>query len=250
MNQPDKPIDVTRRFFLSAGETDAQGCMPMSLIIERAIELATEHANMLGIGYDRLMQQGASWVLSRVSVKMSRYPKINDYYYFTTWIEGYNRLYSDRCFTITDADGREIGHVRSMWVAMDLAKRSAVDLTALDPASFPVCSRSCPIPKQRKLPPLKGDIEERQYTFRFSDIDFNRHVNTIQYVRRILNHWSLDFFDRNQIETFDIAFHHECHYGDQVTIRTQTDSTPTLCEIVRNGIRAVGATATFIPRPA
>lgn len=222
----------------------------MSLIIERAIELATEHANLLGIGYDALQKRGASWVLSRVSVKMDSYPKINDWYYFTTWIEGYNRLYSDRCFAITDGNHREIGHVRSMWVAMDLEKRSAADLTELERDSFPLCSRDCPIPKQRKLPPLKGDIAERDYTFRFSDIDFNRHVNTIQYVRRILNHWSLDFFDKNQIETFDIAFHHECHYGDRVTIRTQEDSSPTLCEIVRDGVRAVAATVGFNPRHA
>lgn len=248
MTVEEKPIDVTRRFLLTAGETDAQGCMPMSLIIERSIELATEHANLLGIGYDRLIKEGASWVLSRVSVKMERYPRINDYYYFTTWIEGYNRLYSDRCFAIADAEGREIGHVRSMWVAMDLAKRTAIDLTALEQDSFPVCSRQCPIPKQRKQPPLKGEIEEREYIFRYSDIDFNRHVNTIQYVRRILNHWSLEHFDHNQIDAFDIAFHHECHYGDRITIRTQTDTTPALCEIVRDGTRCVGATVAFKPR--
>lgn len=241
----NKPSELTLQYFLTAGETDAQGKMPLWLIVSRCIEVATEHANALGIGYATLIKHGIGWVLTRLSIKMDRYPGINEEYAFTTWIEGYNRLYSDRCFLITDASGNAIGHARSMWVAMDMLKRTAADLSDLERDSFPLADRQCPVPKQRKLPEPKGAVKETEYTFRYSDIDFNRHVNTVQYIKHILNQWPMDFFDESRISMFEVAFHSECHYGESVAIRTATDSNPAICEITRDGARAVAASLYF-----
>lgn len=249
MDSPQKLSELKRDYFLTAGETDAEGKMPMSLIFERSIEVATEHANALGIGYSTLIKRGVGWVLTRMSVQMLRYPGINESYSFITWIESYNRLYSDRCFLIIDADGNTIGHARSMWVAIDMNKRTAADLSEFERDSFPIGPRKCPLPMQRKLGALTGAVEEREYTFRFSDIDFNRHVNTIQYVRAILNQWSLPFFDEHQIAEIEVAFHSECHFGDTVLIRVERD-TPleAVCEITNAGHRAVAAKLRFEKR--
>ena len=81
---------------LTAGESDAEGRMPLTLLTERLIENATEHANALGIGYADLLPLGIGWVLSRVSVEMTSWPAINEAYTVTTWIESYNRRFSER----------------------------------------------------------------------------------------------------------------------------------------------------------
>lgn len=235
------PDHHAAHYFLTAGETDAQGLMPMTLIIARCIEAATEHANILGIGYDALKEHGIGWVLARISVEMQRYPKINERYSLTTWIEGLNRLYSDRCFELCDAEGHAIGHIRSMWIAIDMEQRTAADLTVLDLSRFLISDRRCPVPKPRKLPPLT-DPKETEYTFRYTDIDFNRHVNTVQYVRVILNQWSMQFFDTHRITHFDMAFHQECHYADTVAVKVSEDGPEARCEIVKSdGTRAVAA---------
>lgn len=243
----NRPIEYTRRYALTAGETDAQGRMPMWLIITRCIETATEHANILGIGYSTLIKQGIGWVLSRISVNMLRYPTINEEYTFVTWIEAHNRLFSDRAFLITDADGNPVGHARSVWMAIDIEKRTAADLTDLGREAFVIGDRACPLPRQKKIGMLQGDVKESEYTFKFCDIDFYRHVNTVQYVRHILNQWPMRTFDNCEIDTFEIAFNHECHYGDTVTIRTEQASPTAHCEIVREGQRAIAAAITFRP---
>lgn len=246
MASTDRPIEITRRHFLTAGETDAQGRMPMWLIISRAIEIATEHANILGIGYARLLECGIGWVLTRMTVEMTRYPRINEEYTISTWIEGINRLYSDRCFAICDAAGNEIGYLRSMWVAIDIAKRTASDLTQLGTESLPLSDRKCPVVATRKLPPIGSDVEKREYCFKYSDLDFNRHVNTVQYVKHILNQWSLDFFDHHRIHRFEIGFHQECHIGEVVEICKEEKSPLAYqCEIQKAGTRAVAADIVF-----
>lgn len=240
------PTELTQTYTLLAGDTDAQSRMPMSLIVTRAIEVATDHANALGIGYARLQEHGIGWVLTRLTIEMERYPRINESYAVTTWIEGYNRLFSDRCYIITDADGNTLGHMRSMWVAIDFETRSAADLSPFEVEAFPISDRKCPVAKQRKLRQVACS-RERDYTFVYSDIDFNRHVNTVQYVRQLLNMWPLDFFDHHQIARFAIAFHNECHYDDtvQICVEDHEDTRESVCEILRDGQRMVACEITF-----
>lgn len=251
MDNDDKklPQTFTRNYFLTAGETDAEGKMPISLIIQRVIEVATEHANALGIGYAKLIERNIGWVLTRLTIKVDEYLDINSHYSLTTWIEGFNRLYSDRCFCLRDESGRAVAHIRSMWVAIDMAKRTAADLTPYI-ASVPLCPPSCPVPKPSgKMPPLGPEAESQAYTFKFSDIDFNRHVNTVMYVRHILNQWPLSYFDAYQIAEFDITFHQECYCGETVDIRLQQDGLSAHSEIVRDGRRAIACSILFAPRP-
>ncbi len=236
--------ELTLDCFLTAGETDAQGRMPLWLIVSRLIEAATLHANALGVGYADLLPRRMGWVLSRLAIEVVRYPGPNEPYRVTTWIEGYNRLYSDRCFLFSDAGGQPIAHVRSMWVAIDMDKRTAADLSQLDRSLFVLSGRKCPVMRYARPAPLAEDSPTREYTWQFCDIDFNRHVNTVQYVRHILNQWGMSRYDTDEIARFDIAFHHECHYGDTALLRhADTPGSTSVCEIIDpEGRHAVTAT--------
>lgn len=239
------PDELSRTYTLAAGETDAQGRMPLTLIVTRVIEVATAHADALGLGYANLIEHRAGWVLSRLSVEMTRYPRIGETYTFTTFIQSYTRLYSDRCFVVTDADGHEIGHVRSMWVAIDIDRRTAVDLSRFDADRFVIGRRQCPIEMPRKIPAVSQDAISAPYAFRYCDIDFYRHVNTVMYVRLLLNQWSVDFFDCHSVSRFSIAFHSECHFGEEALVKRSDCGTQSICEIVVEGRRAVAASFTF-----
>lgn len=227
---------------LTAGETDAEGRMPLTLITERVIEIATRHANLLGIGYDTLIKLNMGWVLSRVSIEMYDYPAINSNYTMTTWIESYNRHFSERNVVMTDTEGRVYGYIRTVWVAMNFATRTASDLSAVLGRPFPTADLPCPIERAPRIAPLPDDAPSESYTFRYRDLDFNRHVNTLRYLDIILNHWPLEFFDAHVAERMDILFNRECHYGETVELKVVTDdATNSRCEIVRDGTRCIAA---------
>ena len=71
-------------YYLAAGECNPQGEMPLTLLMTRIIEVATFHANSWGVGYARLIQDNQVWVLSRVTIEMTSYPKVNTNY-ATRW---------------------------------------------------------------------------------------------------------------------------------------------------------------------
>ena len=233
-------------YHLTAGECDATGSLPLPLLVERLIEVATEHANMLGIGYDRLKLSGISWVLSRMSVEMSRYPAINDTYSITTWIESFNHRFSERNMCITDAQGHIIGYARTVWAAIDFRRRSMADLP--QDVSLPVGQYPCPINKMPRMFPISQECAEFEYTFRYCDLDFNRHVNTVCYIELILNRWSLADYDARIISRFDIMFSKECHFMESVNVRTLQTEPVSECELIRGDERVVAARITWAPR--
>ena len=230
----EKSEVFSKDYFLTAGESNAEGRMPLTLVAERVIEVATEHANSLGIGYANLIKSNIGWVLSRMSIEMVRYPVINDSYTMETWIESYNRMFSNRNFRMIDADGNVIGYMRTVWVAMDFEKRVMADLSEFEKSAFPIGNIDCPIERTPRLRIPEGDdIERSSYTFKYCDLDFNRHVNTIRYLDLILNHWPLEHYDTHIISRLDILFHHECHFGQTVDLL-----------VGKNGQTALGAIVT------
>lgn len=213
-----EPI-YTHTYHLTAGECNAEGLMPITLIASRAIEVATEHANALGIGYATLITKGMGWVLSRVSIEMTRFPGINEEYTFATWIESYNRYFSERNFRISGRNGETLGYIRSVWAAMSYETRTLADLNTIGEEAFPTADVPCPIDKTLRPGIIPEDCRVEEYTFRYCDLDFNRHVNTVRYIELVLDYWPLEHFEKVQPFRFDILFHQECHYGETVKVR-------------------------------
>ena len=237
------------RFFLTAGESNARGEMPMTLIAERMIEVATGHANILGIGYATLSPLGVGWVLSRLGVELKRVPKINEYYSLRTWIESWNRLFSERCFEFFDGEGNSIGFGRTIWATIDINTRRASDLTRFATSATIANDVVCGMPRLRNHGAFEPTLTE-ELTFRFADLDFNRHVNSVKYIEHILNLWPLEHYDKFRIDRFDIAYRHECLAGQKVVLAADTGEDG-IChvDIIRNDERVVSSSLHFTEDP-
>lgn len=237
-------------YFLTPAECNPQGRMPITLVINRLIEVATLHADEIGIGYETLVEHNQTWVLSRVAVEMTHYPVVNDHYTVRTWISDINRLFSERDFEILDGSGNTIGHARTVWAVLNTQTRSVADISHMDwvreliPADC-----NCPIDKPGRPHPLTQCRTDR-YRFTYCDLDVNRHVNSSRYIELLLNHWSLDFHDHNRLTRFEIAYIHEAHYDEEVEVRLtdDPDTGTTRAELINQGRPLCRATLRFSPR--
>lgn len=224
--------ELTESFFLSAGEVNAEGEMSMPLLASKIIDIATAHANSLGIGNPDMAHMGLGWVLSRLTIEMKRWPRANENYSITTWIEDWNRHFSLRCFMIADNNGNTCGFARSIWMVMNTRSHENAGLSHL---KFPISligSRECPIPRQAKhltiMPAdYTGDIPRnairatsasRTYTFKYCDLDYYRHVNTVRYISLLLNQFPLDRYDSSFISRMELNFLREARYAQTVEI--------------------------------
>lgn len=216
----------SHKYYLTAAQCNAQHELAPGQLIQQIIEVATEHADILGVGFRELQDNDNIWVLSRITFELKRYPKMFDTYSLNTWIESYNRHFSERNFEICSEDGEILGYARSIWVAINVHTRRPADLTQFSHIAATVNDRPCPIDKQGKIriPTEEAQITNR-YTFRVSDIDLNRHVNSARYVELILNQLELTDYDENLLKRFEIEYKQEAHYGDTVDVTsTQSDN--------------------------
>lgn len=207
-------------FFLTASEVNAQREMPLSRLVTTIIDVATGHANRLGIGFDRMIRNGISWVLSRLTVDIVETPSVNRSYRMDTWVESVSRLFSERDFEMTDVEtGRVVVRAHSVWMAIDMVTRRPGDLTPIFTEAGDVISgRGFDGVKGGKLLPLTEGEKQHTYRFAVSDIDVNRHVTTRRYIDLITDMWDLDQYETHYVARFEVAFKHEARYGEQALI--------------------------------
>ncbi len=205
--------EFSKTYYLAAGECNPQGELPLTLLMTRIIEVATLHANSWGVGYERLIRDNQVWVLSRVAIEMTEYPKVNTNYKLTTWIEDYNRHFSQRNMRIDDENGKPLGYVRTIWMVIDMNTRASVDIEKLGYIRENVSDIPCPIETQSRLRPIEQG-HAVDYTFGYMDCDFNRHVNTVRYLSLLMNMFDMDCYDNYFIRRMEISFIKESHYGE------------------------------------
>lgn len=233
--------EFTQTFFLSAGETNAEQEMSLPLLTSKIIDIATAHANSLGVGNPAMEALKCGWVLSRIAIEMDRFPMVNETYSLTTWVEAWNKHFSERCFMISDAHGNAIGYARSIWMILSTETRESVGLGHLHLSEEMISKRECPIARigrHRAILPygFEGDMPRNsiaatapatQYTFAYCDLDYYRHVNTVRYVSLLLNQFSLADMDATRVSRLEMSFMHEARYGETVEVRRADDSLST-----------------------
>lgn len=230
----------TQQFFMSAGEVNAEGEMSLPLLVSKLIDMATAHANVLHFGNPDMAEHQAGWVLSRMAVEMDSYPKANENYSISTWVESWTRRFSTRCFMISDSDGRAVGYARSVWMILSTATHESLPLTILNFDSQLIVADKCPridMARHTAIAPfgatdalaesLPATVPACYYTFKYCDLDFYRHVNTVRYVALLMNQFSLSVMDQAMVSRLEMSFLHEGHYGERVELRQHDESEST-----------------------
>lgn len=226
-------MPYVQKFFNSANESNPEGELAVNVLVSNMIEIATAHANSLGIGNPAMASLGAGWVLSRIAIEMESYPKCNEEYMVATWVEDWNRHFSVRCFKVSAPDGKVYGYARSVWMVLDMATHENFGTSHLMPPEGMIEATECPIaPQAKHMEILPADIPDadlsrkavratsptQQYRFKYNDIDFYRHVNTVRYVTILLNQFTLPEFDNSFLKRIEISFLHEGQFGDTIDI--------------------------------
>ncbi len=213
----------TETFYLSAGECGPERRLPITQLTAQIIECATHHSNECGAGYNDLIKHGQAWILSRLAIEMTDYPLINETYSISTWVENTNRRFSERNFEILNSRNETVGYARTVWMAIDIEHRCVADISRFTALTDMVLDRPCPIEKPKRHQAVEHPTSAGVYTFRYCDLDFNRHVNTVRYIELILDQWPLEFHDSHAVRRLDISFMHEAHCGESARVATDFD---------------------------
>lgn len=184
------------------------------------LQAATIHAQQRGFGYEAISKDNAAWVLSRIALEMDEYPGYDQNLTVETWIEDVTRYFTQRCFRFINHEKKIIGYARTIWAAIDVISRRPIDLLTWRPdlADYIDVSIDCPVGKPSKIPAVEEIESTSGYTVRYSDIDINRHMNSVKYIEHMLDVFDLDTFRKSNIHRFEMVYLTEGAFGDKLKL--------------------------------
>ena len=209
----------TYSFVVEPFHVDFTGKLTMGVLGNHLLNCAGFHATERGFGIAELNESHYTWVLSRLAIEMYEFPLQYQNFSIQTWVENVYRLFTDRNFSILNKEGEAIGYARSIWAMISTDTRKPADLLTLHGGSIVdyVCQKDCPIAKPGRIKVGQETEPAGDYVAKYSDIDWNGHVNSIKYIEHILDLFPMDIFRSKFIHRFEMAYVAESYYGDKLT---------------------------------
>ena len=200
----------------------------VSEMFNMVLHAAGKDAHRRGFGIDALAEHNYGWVLSRMCLELDRMPEQYEEFTLHTWISGYNRLISTRNFTLTDNNGVEFGRAVSHWCMLDFDTRLPLDMNTLAKVhDGTIVDAPSPCDGPKRIGTISSEpIAERKVAY--SDIDFNRHMNTMRYIDFAFDSLPIEIPEKLQAIRMDLNFMKEARYGDSLSLlREDSDNTHT-----------------------
>ena len=208
-------------------ELDSHGNVSPVTLLNYLQDTAGLHATQLGIAVSDLRKLGLTWVLSRIHLVVTRYPRAEESVVVRTWPAIRRGLFSCREFELTGAGEVPFGRATTSWAVLNIVSRRPVKLEEHLPA-YPLCPRRAIDDDFATLPHFP-DTSTSEYTFRVlrGDLDTNHHVNNA-----IFAGWALetvpDEIAAGTLTELEISFRAEVLYGETVLSRCVVTE-PGLC---------------------
>lgn len=199
-------------------------------IINYMLNVAGIDAHNKGFGVDMLQDQSFTWVLSRLAVEISCQPKQYDEVSIDTWVNEFNRLSSTRNFRMR-LGSEVVASGVSQWCMLNMVTRQSVDMSLLkDVYERAMVDEASPIAPPARIRNVDVSASLSRPVV-YSDIDFNRHVNTLRYIDMMFDVVPLELIESSCGMRVDLNFLAEARYGEILTIGSATEGDVWMFEV-------------------
>jgi acyl-ACP thioesterase len=211
----------TESFKVHSYEVDFSQKATLTTLCRYFQEAAWNHAELLGVGYNRLQNDQKLWVLSRLLLKVGGYPHWAESVSVTTWPRSARSVFAMRDFRISNNAKETLVAGTSAWLVLDAATRKPIradkflshfaDLSeekALerDPEKLTGCNAS------------EVGTQATNAVANYSDIDVNGHVTYAWYIGCVLDAYPVKFLEEHVPNLLEVNYLGETGCGELVSI--------------------------------
>lgn len=174
-------------------ETDHQGTMTLTAMMNYLQDCSTFQSEDIGLGVSALHKKNRAWLLSYWQVAVGRFPECGEKITIGTFATGFRGFFGNRNFFMDDENGYRVAAANSIWTFFDTEKLRPARPGEEDIAPYGIEA------------PLEMDYEERKiklpetakalpsFPVRRAHIDTNEHVNNCQYIQMAMDILPSDF---------------------------------------------------------
>lgn len=210
---------------------DGKRLLTPTLMFNLLQEVAVNHANVLGVGWDFLHQFNQFWALSRMDVEILKMPEWLDEVNITTWPKKNNYLVQPRDYQMETMDGEVLLRSTSNWVLLD-GDGKPQQLSAYENHLGVVeglHAMETPASRLRTGVPCENPVFKPVV---YSNIDMNCHANNSAYVTWVMDSFDHDFHLTHKLTFLAINYLQQTRAHDRYAVMKQeTAPNDFLCSI-------------------
>ena len=211
-----------KEYNLRGSDFDKFNHIKPSAILDLFQDAAGQHAEVLGVGYDSMLERSYLWVLVRIKLQIISLPKRYQRIVVKTWPLEPKRLNYRREYCIETLDGEKLVIGSSEWVVMHSEKRRLVAAPDLYPFSdnfYPEMNFEARLDRVQDFEAL-----DKPFTVcpGFCELDANNHVNNTKYANYVVD--ALNPKELDEVELFQIDFRKEVLQGDTLVIHHKQEN--------------------------
>lgn len=223
---------------IQSAQTDQFGKASVCALFHFMLEAAWAHAQVMDWGYEDLQQHHMFWVLSRLYMEIEQYPSWQDEIVLNTWSAGTDGMYAYREFILRNRKGEIVLKANTAWLILNLTTKRIVRLNDYK-ETFPKLATLSPCREPQRLRPAKPAAQLNFLPVLFSDLDINKHFNSVKSLERVIDHFGIDFLNHYEPSAIEINYLKEGLAGDTLAVSAeQTGPAQSQASVVRENDQA------------
>lgn len=184
------------------------------------MDIATEHAEALGIGLGMLRQRDLFWMTVRTRIRIRRRPAMLETVRLTTWPETPGRLRCNRDYVLSAGD-EILAEGKTEWAIVDTATGRPHAPADVYPPELREAVTPRPVwdgPFARISEDFSGAEILGDYTVRSTDVDLGGHMNNAAYPRMIFGFFSAARMEELDWTDMEICYRAPCYEGERLKL--------------------------------
>ena len=189
------------------------------------MDIATLHAERLGVGEDALVERGMYWITVKTKAHILRRPRMMEKVTLSTRPLVPERVRAIREYRL-EQDGVLLAEGKTEWAVMDAATGRPRATAGVFPAELELGKEpSYPAPFARLDQDFTAAEPLGEYRVRSTDIDLLGHMNNVAYLRAFLGLLSVEEQKAMPQSGVEIIFRAPCFEGDVLSVRRRETET-------------------------
>lgn len=193
-------------------------------------EVGERHFAEAGLGYQELYRQGMAFLLTRMNSRIFRAPELDERVTLRTWHRDTRGVQFFRCYQFLDERGELLIDSVTAFALVDVESHRLLRPGVFERFGLgeqPERRSDCPDPVKWKAPSPLEPAGER--LVRWSDIDYNGHINNAVYADIACDALPGGMAGR-RATGLSIAYLHEAVEGEALTLATAVQPADGECE--------------------
>ena len=214
----------SREIVITPSICDFSGVLSVPDVFSVFMDIATEHAESMGIGFLGMAKRDFFWITAKTMVKIYRRPRMSQTATITTWPENPEGLKCFRDYKLTEGD-EVLAVGKTLWAVMDMKTGRLHKPEEVYPEGLVISDEKVlPEDFSHAKPGFDGE-EFGRYIVKSTDIDVGRHMNNAAYLKAFASLYSSEewkfLLKKFPEPLIEVQFRNQCFEGDELTFTRQ-----------------------------